>query len=45
MASYGYSVQSGYMGRLPDGRWMMFATHKDYLEYIEESDHGRHNAV
>lgn len=29
----GYPVPDGFMG-LVDGRWMLFATEGDYLEYI-----------
>ena len=30
----GYSVESGYMGYV-DGRYMLFASEADYLEYME----------
>ena len=30
---YGYLVGSGYMGRLKDGTWMLFATEEDYREH------------
>lgn len=32
---YGYVVQSGFMGRV-DGRWMLFATEAEYIEYLSE---------
>lgn len=32
---YGYIVQAGFMG-LVDGRWMLFATEADYIDYISE---------
>ncbi len=31
----GYVVNNGYMG-LVDGRYMLFASEEDYLEYMEE---------
>lgn len=31
----GYSVESGYMGYV-NGRYMLFASEADYLEYMEE---------
>nr|DAH15960.1 MAG TPA: hypothetical protein [Bacteriophage sp.] len=31
----GYHVPSGYMGYV-DGRWMLFATENEYVEYITE---------
>ena len=31
----GYSVESGYMGYV-DGRYMLFASEADYLDYISE---------
>lgn len=31
----GYMIDSGYMG-LVDGRYMLFASEKDYREYMEE---------
>lgn len=31
---YGYDSPAGYRGRLPDGRWMLFATHAEYMEYL-----------
>lgn len=30
----GYSVESGYMGYV-DGKYMLFASEADYLEYVE----------
>ena len=34
---YGYYTQTGYMGRLPTGRWVLFATQADYLDYLAEA--------
>ena len=31
----GYFIPSGYVGFV-DGRWMIFATENDYIEYIEQ---------
>ena len=31
---YGYPIDGGYLGRLKDGTFMLFATEGDYLEYI-----------
>ena len=31
----GYSVESGYMGYV-NGRYILFASEADYLEYMEE---------
>lgn len=40
MDPYGYSVPSGYLGRLPDGEWRLFSTEGEYdeifYEYLEE---------
>lgn len=33
---YGYPIDKGYLGRLHDGTYMLFATEGDYLEYIGE---------
>ena len=33
----GYDVSDGYMG-LVDGKYMLFATEADYLEYILDED-------
>ena len=35
MEAYGYIVDSGYMG-LVDGKYILFATEQEYLEYINE---------
>ncbi len=35
---YGYYTQSGYMGRIQSGQWILFATMADYLEHLEESE-------
>lgn len=35
---YGYYTPSGFKGRLPDGEWMLFGSHSDYMEYIDESE-------
>ena len=29
---YGYIVKFGYMGRMRDGTWRLFATEEDYRE-------------
>ena len=34
---YGYPVSFGYMGRLKDGTFRLFATEEDYREYYDES--------
>lgn len=31
----GYAIQAGYVGFMPDGRWMLFSTDKDYEEYFQ----------
>lgn len=36
MLPYGYDTQEGYMGRLPGGAWMLFATQSEYREYLLE---------
>lgn len=28
----GYETACGWMGRMPDGTWMLFATEEEYLE-------------
>ena len=33
---YGYLVGSGYMGRLKDGTFRLFATENEYREYYME---------
>lgn len=33
----GYDIKSGYMGWVGD-RWILFATEKDYYEYMEETN-------
>ena len=35
---YGYVVKNGYMGRLKDGSWMLFATEEDYKDYLGGDD-------
>ena len=35
---YGYAVPFGYMGRLPDGTYRLFATEQEYNEYIMEEE-------
>lgn len=37
---YGYFTSYGYMG-LVDGRWMLFATDAEYVEYCEDNDKQR----
>lgn len=32
----GYFVADGYIG-LVDGKWMLFATEQDYIEYVKEN--------
>ena len=32
----GYYTQDGYVGFLPDGRYMIFPTDKEYQEYLLE---------
>ena len=34
---YGYFTQHGYMGRVQDNM-ILFASERDYLDYIEQSD-------
>ena len=38
----GYDTPNGYMGKLPDGSWMLFASSTDYDEqlhvYSDEKD-------
>lgn len=34
----GYHTSSGYVGILPNGKKMLFATDQDYYEYVEEAD-------
>ena len=38
--TYGYPIDSGYIGHLADGRKMEFATEEDYKEYLggDEND-------
>ena len=35
---YGYYTQSGYRGLLPNGRWMLFVSDEEYIEYLEEME-------
>ena len=32
----GYYTNNGYVGFLPDGTRMMFATYNEYVDYLEE---------
>jgi hypothetical protein len=32
----GYYTSNGYVGFLPDGTRMMFATYNEYVDYLEE---------
>ena len=32
----GYNTASGYMGQMPDGTWMLFASEADYRDMWEE---------
>lgn len=34
---YGYFTPSGYMG-LVSGRWMLFSTETDYIDYLQEGN-------
>lgn len=34
-APYGYNTQCGYCG-LVDGRWMLFSTYDEYINYLRE---------
>lgn len=35
----GYVIQSGYMGWVPSlGRYILFATEGDYVEYVEKGE-------
>ena len=38
---YGYTINCGYKGRMPDGRWLLFPTESEYIalynEEMEES--------
>lgn len=34
---YGYHISSGYKGWVR-GKWMLFATEDEYIEYMEEFD-------
>lgn len=39
----GYDTPSGYMGKLPDGNWMLFASSADYddqLHVCSDEDDG-----
>ena len=33
----GYYTHSGFLGFLPDGSRMVFATYADYVDYLEEA--------
>ena len=33
----GFYTGSGFVGFLPDGRRMVFATYEEYVDYIEEA--------
>lgn len=35
-ACCGYHTKTGYMGQLPDKKWMLFASDHEYMEYISE---------
>lgn len=34
--AYGYITDSGYYGRMKDGRWILFATEVEYLQALKE---------
>ena len=36
MREYGYQTQSGYRGMV-NGRWMLFTSRDEYVEYLAES--------
>ena len=41
MRPKGFSIPGGYMGLLPNGRYQLFETEGEYLDYIkEETDNG-----
>lgn len=33
----GYLTKSGYVGFMPDGKWMLFATQPEYEEFFKEN--------
>ena len=46
MKPKGFNVNGGYMGLLPNGRYQLFATEEEYLNYIkEDNENGRSNDV
>ena len=34
----GYESPAGYRGRLPNGRWMLFSSYSEYIEYLGENN-------
>lgn len=38
MKPKGFNVNGGYMGMLPNGRYQLFDTEKEYLNYIKEEE-------
>lgn len=36
--AYGYVTESGYYGRMKDGRWILFATEGEYLQSLKEDE-------
>ena len=36
--AYGYYTESGYCGRMKDGRWILFATEGEYLQSLKEDE-------
>lgn len=36
--AYGYYTESGYYGRMKDGRWILFATESEYLQLLKEDE-------
>jgi hypothetical protein len=41
MEPYGYLIGSGYKGKMPDGRWMLFPTEEEYNEMFDEESRDR----
>lgn len=45
MDTYGYFTATGFKGRLPNGEWMLFASHSDYVEYVCSEKEDTHDDV
>lgn len=43
----GFNVPGGYMGLVPSGKYRLFETEKDYIDYMndEEKDNGKKNVA